>query len=456
MKDKNKKTIFIIQLSEAGLKIVKCLRHNAQAEFLSLSLEKIASEKELSGVLNKQGFKSNEIIVALPSNQATCRFLKIPSQNPEEIEKISGLQAARYLPFPTEELVTAYQVIRAGQDNFSDIILTIAHKNAVSSYLNILADNPKCAKLSIILSSYGICNLYYHLRKETETIMLIDAEGEQAELVIAEDKKMLFSRSVKLNLGQAGWEKALAAEITKTVDTFLKEAQGKRIKKIIILGIKDISSDSLLKIGQEADATTEFLNYPEELKLKLGHSFTSLIGLGLESLPESLNILPQKTKTRNLSLKLKNQQIKLGILIAGIIIAGFLGIAKNMDNKTIYLQRLKKQLSGVEKEARPLEGMEKRFKLIENNAGRTDSALDILYELHRIVPEHISLINFNYEENRLVLLHGSTSDLNSVFALVAALEKSPAFTKYNIKIKYATRKKIQTGEIIDFEIGCTR
>ena len=286
--------------------------------------------------------------------------------------------------------------------------------------------------------------------------MLIDAGGEQAELVIVENKKMLFSRSVKLGLAAQGWESLLAAEIVKTIDAFAKEAQGERIKKIVILGVKDIPQDSLLKIGQGSGAPAEFINYPERLNLKVEDSFASLIGLGLESVPESLNILPKIIKERNLNLFRRKERLRLIALTLGIILVFFFGVAKNMDNKTIYLQRLSNQLSGIQKEARPLEGIEKRFKLIGNNAGRNDSPLDILYELHRVMPEQINLINLSYENARLVLLHGSASDLNSVFSLVSALEKSPVFTRFNIKIRFATRKKTQTGEIIDFEIGCTR
>ncbi len=467
MRDKARKILFIIQLSEGNLKLVKCSRHNnAQAEFLSLSLEPMSSEKELAAALGKQGFKSNEIVAALPRNQATCRFLKIPGKDPAELEKMSALQAGRYLPYPAQDLVTAYQIIRTDKEDFSDIILTIAHKNSILAYLNILSAKPRCAKLSVILSSYGICNLFYHLEpKENATLMLIDLDSEQAELVIVASAKALFSRSVKLNRKLPEWEGVLSAEITKTADAFVKEAQGERIKKIIILGVKSIAQESSLKIEQGAGVAVEFLNYAERLNLKTkesalaidsNYSFASLLGLALKGLPETLNILPKTLKEKNLTLSRQKEQLKLGILIIGIIFVWFLGIAKNLSNKESYLQRMKKQLNEVAQEARPLEGIEKRFQLIENNAGRNDSPLDILYELHRLMPQGANLMNLTYEENRLVALHGTAGELNSVFNLVSALEKSPAFSKFNIKIRFATRKKTQTGELVDFEIGCAR
>lgn len=466
MRDRGKKILFVIQLSENNLKVVKCsLRNNSRVEFLNLSLQPLPSENELAAALDKQGFRSNEILVALPRSQATCRFLRVPGKDPAELEKISALQASRYLPYPAQELVTAYQIIRSDKEDFAEILLTIAHKNSIAGYLNILKSRPKCAKLSVILSPYGICNLFYYLEpEESATLMLIDLDNEQAELIITACAKVLFSRSVKINRELAGWEGLLSAEIAKTTEAFVKEAQGERIKKIVILGIRPLLQESVVKIAQGA-GEVEFLNYAEKLNLKpeeaalafgSHYSFASLLGLALKPLPAALNILPKTLKEKNLNLSRRKEGLRLGVLAVGIIFIWALGIAKNLDNKEDYLQRLKKQLNEIAQDARPLEGIEKRFQLIKNNAGRNDSPLDILYELHRLMPPGTNLANLTYEENRLVVLRGTAADLNSVFAVVAALEKSPAFSKFNIKIRFATRKKAQNAELVDFEIGCSR
>lgn len=461
---KDKRSILIIQLSGKLLKTVNCLRRlNLRAEFKNFDLQEVPSGNNLSSQLIEAGFNSREIIAALPGNQATCRFLKIPGANQEELEKISILQASRYLPYPAEELVTAYQVIRSGQESFSDILLTIAHRNSITEYHDLLKPPLKASKLDIILSFYGICNLFYEIEpKEAGTVMLIDLDNQRAELVIAAKGKIIFGRSTNLNNGIPGWEEALLTEITKTSDAFTRDIQGERIEKIVLLGAKNLTPESLLKFERQAGVPFEFLNYFEKLNIQpvpeaaLNHSFASLIGLGLKSLPESLNILPKTAKETNARKSRRKERLKLGMLVLGSIIVSFLGISISLENKTRYLQNLEKETAKITAEARPLESIEKRFKLIENNAGKKDSPLDILYELHRLIPEQISLISLSYEENRRVVIHGRAADLNAVLNLVAALEKSPAFEKFNIKIRFATRKKIQTGEVVDFEIGCLK
>ena len=53
-------------------------------------------------------------------------------------------------------------------------------------------------------------------------------------------------------------------------------------------------------------------------------------------------------------------------------------------------------------------------------------------------------------------MRGQAQELNSVLAFVAQLEGSAVFKKFNVKIRYATKKKIVSGEIVDFEIACLK
>ena len=55
-----------------------------------------------------------------------------------------------------------------------------------------------------------------------------------------------------------------------------------------------------------------------------------------------------------------------------------------MDNKYQYLKRLKRELNSIEKEARPLEDIDKRFKILEGRAIKKPTTLDIIYELHQV------------------------------------------------------------------------
>ena len=133
-----------------------------------------------------------------------------------------------------------------------------------------------------------------------------------------------------------------------------------------------------------------------------------------------------------------------------------MGALKNLDNKAKYLARLKSELRQISNEAKPLENIEKRFRFLEKGAVKPESSLDILYELHKVIPQDVSLVTIDYEENKVIVLRGVAPELNSVFALVSEFEKSNVFSRFKIKVDYATQRKLVGGEAVDFQISCQR
>lgn len=468
---KNKNVVFVCSITESFIKVIKCISKGLKREIVGLEIESLLPDtddkkltKELSQLFLKLGYSNNPIILSLPRSQVTCRNLKIPSLIPQEIERISNLQASHYLPYSTDELITSFQLIQADKDGYSNIILIIAHKDVVTRYINILKEL-KPAKINIIPSSNGLANLYnYVLPDEPGPVMIVDVDYQLVELVITSREKLLFGRSFRLT-NYADWETLFVNEINKTKDAYLKEISKEAPRKIIFVGPDKIISRCQEIINKQGDIPAEIFSYAAKVKfpkniadkiLSSDNSFASLIGLGLKDAPATLNLLPRDMKEKeNKNLQIK-EYFRLASLIAAIILIWAVAIAKNMDNKGKYLQKMRAQLVKISHEAKPLEEIEKKFKILEDKSQRKSSSLDLLHELYQVMPGQISLTNLNYEEDNKVMLRGQTAELNSVLAFVSGLDRSQVFKKFNIKMRYATQKKTQAGEVVSFEINCTK
>lgn len=473
MRAKKKKTIFICQVTEDSLKVIKCLLgHDSKRQFVGLEVETIPSDTDdkklaerLNQVFKKIEYNRNPVIISLPCGNVTSRYLKIPTQVPKEIEKIIALQAPRYLPYPADELINGYQLIKTDKEGYSDINLIIVHKDIIERYFNIFKEL-KVTEIKISLSSYGLCNLYnYTNPEETGAVMVIDIDTYQVELAIIFQKRLLFSRSFKFIKGQANWKDLFTDEINKTQDAYLKEVSKEPLSKIVIVGNRKVSPEFVENLSRQTNLPVEVFSYTDKIDLSNNvlnsilnsdNSFASLIGLGLKDLAESLNLLPQDIKEGTKSLSQRKERLRLILFIFGITLIWGLGIAKNLDNKAKYLKRLKIELNKIAKEANPLEKMERRLRLLESHSKKKPSSLEILYELHQIIPASISLVNLTYEEANQIILRGQTQELNFVFEFVSQIEKSAVFKNFNVKVSYATKKKTQVGEILDFEIVCSR
>jgi len=464
---KNKNDIFIIQVIEDYLKIIKCrpvLNKREFIDFESIRLSSGLNDKELlqktKSLFEKLNYNDNQIILSLPRYQATCRYIKVPARLPAEIEKIIPFQASKYLPYPPQELITGYQIISTDKEGYSHVNLNIIHKDVISGYLSFL-NSLGIKKFSIILNSYGLCNLYNEIeQKETNANMVIDIDDNYAELIVVAQKKLFFSRSFKFS-AENNLENILAEEIKKTSAAYLKETGQVAVGRVVIFTNKNISAQSL---SANTSLPAELFDYgskffppaPSEKIKTAGISAAGLVGLGLKEITAELNILPQEVKEVRLRYAKKKEFIKSSVTVLLAVLMLTLAVTKDLNNKRHYRDRLKIELGKISQEAKTLEELERRFSTLESQAKYRLKALEVLYELHKVMPKDIFLSSFAYEDDKQISLRGQSPELNYVLELVSTLEKSKVFGNFTSKLRYATKKKTQTGEIIDFEIVCLK
>jgi len=464
---KNKNDIFIIQVVEDYLKIIKCRQALNKREFIDFEFMQLVegiNDKELAQktkpLLEKLNYNNNKVILSLPRHQATCRYIKVPAKFPAEIDKIIPFQASKYLPYPPQELVTGYQIISTDKEGYSHINLNIVHKDIISGYLSFV-NSLDIKNFSIVLNSYGLCNLYSEIEPKTPgPKMIIDLDGNYVELIVASQKKLFFSRSFKAASLQS-LESILPEEIKKTNSAYIKETGQAQVEGVVIFTNKNISAQS---VSSNISLPVELFDYsskvcPKELSEKIkttGTSAAGLIGIGLKEINAELNILPQEVKMLRVQAFKKKEFIKSTVTILLAVLALTLAITKDLDNKKHYRDKLKIELDKISKEAKTLEELEKRFGILESQAKYRLQVLEVLYELHKMTPKDIYLSSFIYEDENQIALRGHTPELNYVLELVSTLEKSKAFGNFTSKLRYATKKKTQTGDIIDFEIICLK
>ncbi|MBN1913620.1 MAG: PilN domain-containing protein [Candidatus Omnitrophica bacterium] len=470
--NKNKKAGFVCSFTENSFKLLK-YGLGAKREILDLvvqPLELSTSGQELKEKLKKalvqSAYKDNPLIISLPRNQATCRYLKVPAQNPHEIDKIANLQAGRFLPYPPEELVTAYDIISSDSQGYCSINLIIVRREVLERYLDFFQGlNPK--NISVVLSSFSLCVLYAHLsRQQSAPVMLVDTDLSNTEIAFTQDKKLLFSRYFKVGKDLPQRENVFAEEANKTLGVYTKEIPGLPPERVVLFGETGMFHPGLTKaLSEQVKLPVEVLPYKSKMELSESLlsriadpevSLVNALGFTLEDAPKFLNLaLPEKKEeAKNFFRRQEYRKIFLYVLGAALALA--LGINLSLMAKGRYLRKQNIKLSKVLTEAQPLEAMEKRLKLLNSRRKVNAAVLDLLSEISRLMPPRASLNNFIYEEGEWVGLYGESQDMNAVLSLVTGLEKSAVMGDYTIKLKHATKRAAESGEIVDFEIDCLR
>ncbi len=473
LSSKNKTAIYACQISEGALKAVKCsLGSLGRKEFSGIEFEqfpvnlddKMLAER-IAQVFKRLGYNNEPVIIALNRNKSTCRYIKIPSTQPAEIERIANLQAPRYIPYQQDELITAYQIITTLRDGYSHVNLSIVHRDIIERFIKII-QSLKATGITVGLSSYGLVNLYAYLYPHDQSVvMLADLDQQQAELAIISARKSLFSRSFRFNRDDPVWQEHFADEIKRTREAYAKEVSKVLPQKILIFGQSGLSSQLAQYLTSTAGLAAEPLAYEEKLKISpqilnkinaTNLSFAALFGLALEELPESLNMLPPGLKDVSKRSLQKKEIFRLGALSAAIILLFVLGLSQSLRNKSLYLKKIKQEINKINKEARPLEEMDKRLKILERRSSKKPSTMDMIRGVFQSLPSGIQLVSLSFDSDGQIVLRGNAADLNSVFNLVPQLEQSAALSRFGVKVRYATKKNTGQGEEVDFEIICQK
>ncbi|MDD5246092.1 MAG: PilN domain-containing protein [Candidatus Omnitrophica bacterium] len=471
MARKNKNTVFIFQIVENYLKLASCSVGHSGMEIHEIELlefpgqaEEKKIQQELKSAFQRMQYRNEPVFVCLPRLLATCRYIKVPSRIPQEIEKIASYQASRYLPYPANELVTGFEVISSDKDGYSHVNLIVVQRNTVVRYLDLLCGY-KPAKININLSSYGLAGLYNYLRpREPSPVTLVDIDAAQAEIAIVSQGKAILSRSIKFNR-QGDLTGYLFEELRRTREAYLKETAGTIGEKVFIFGQKKTAQafGDFLKVQQGFSVETmvfdrkiKFSDKAQELVMNSQFSFSALIGTPLEKLPESLNLIPREAKRNASQAVYFKSRFKITLLLAGLIAVWGVAILKNLDNKTKYLEQLKVQLSRVSKEARPLEKKERMLKAMALRPQDKFNTLDVLNGVYRSIPADVVLTYLVYDESQQLSLRGNAGQLNDVFKFVQQLEGATVLKGFSVKVRYATKRATSSGETVDFEISCAK
>jgi hypothetical protein len=470
MKHNSGQRKFLCEITDNHVKVVKA---SDKARVVGIEIESLAEAKDpearnrrVVALFKKMNYRLEPVILCLPSSRAICRFLKVPTLDTAEIQKIISLQASTYLPYAPEELVTAYEIISSDSEGYSYVNMMILPKEAIASYLEMIA-LLRAKSVDVFLSAYGIVRRFQSLRLGlSQPVFVVCADASRIELMIVRGGKMLVNHLLAItSLDAASIENLFLDEIHKVNKLYGDEFSKEKIEKIFVFAAKQEFKDLFERICPSLGLSVEFLDGAEKLDIDPGvrkvlsaseYSFVPMLGLEIGPLEATASLMPfehkrkarEKTKHRILTTQAVSLIVAMMIFI--------LGVFQTITNRTQQLRGLQKELLTIENEGKVLEALEKRIVLRENRIKSEGLIVDLLHELFQKTPASIIFEQLTYDDGKQLVLAGQAPDLNTILTFVSQLESAPAFRKFQVKIRYATKQTTAAGGKTDFEVFCSR
>ncbi|MCX5716136.1 MAG: pilus assembly protein PilM [Candidatus Omnitrophica bacterium] len=403
--------------------------------------------------------KGTPLTICVPRHLVTVRTLRFPSVDDPELKNMADLQAGKQLPYPQEELVWDYKVIEKRPDGYSDIFLAIAHRNVVDRYIDVLKKTGMDIE-RIALSSEAVSGWSLAVSGLAGTRAVLDVDASYIDVVVIRGEKMEFSRSFPLKQDFA----EMAEEIRKTFVSYQKE-NSREISSVVLTGIEEkaLALRSALA-GVLPPMNTDFIHplkilsedyresLPDYSDTARDISIAPVLGIAYGLPQVTMDFLPAQIKRDNRRRARKKIFIRAALLILAIKLVVAAIIFRGAINEKEMFQTLNLKIKETEPKVAKLKEISQDLAIIKAYLDTEGSAVDVMREVYRIVPQGVSIAVLDFELDKSLALRGGAADLNSVFKFTSDLEKSGHFK--NCQIKYAQKRTVKTRELVDFEITC--
>lgn len=463
-------TFSAIELDNRSIKIAQSQLILAKPKITRIVFDQfndLAKDDTLAQVrqlLEREKLQIDSCVLSIPRHSVTTRYLKLPSNQDEEIDKMVRLQVPKLLPYTTGEIIYSYSKIASDAQGYSYSIVVLAHQGLIRlyySFLQSLGINPSMA----ILSSQACANWLKLARPSTfkdETVILVDIDALDADIMIINSGELVFTRSVSRPAPDSGQD-WLGEEINRSLQTANKEIGSQNISNLILTGsISGINTLGAALSGKFTFPQTTIPSLKEEFASSLAAfgpaareqelSFTCVVAASLSRANFSIDLLPDDIKLKIRSRRIKKERkdaITLSLLIVFLLFALF---ALNIFEKRQLVKALDQRIMVLLPKASMREQVNLHFQNIRGALSQPSFMSEILREIYKAVPENVSLSSLSIARDKFLIMKGEASGLSDIFSLVGRLEKCPYLK--NVRVRYATKRRAKDVELTDFQVEC--
>lgn len=460
------KIITGIDFDYQSVKIIQVKKIKDKFILLKFACERVVSEDDdkiaqlIGEILKKNKIKPINLYTCINRRFTTVRYLELPSIDQEEIKQMVKFQVGKFLPYPIQELIIGIQLI-AKYDNFSQIMVVVVHKDIVNKHIEILK-RINLEPDKILFSSQAIFNSCYNSQYQDSSMAIIDIGSLSTEIDFINKNRLSFSRSSTLNL-DTNWEENLINEIKISIKAYKNEIKNaKDIQKVILSGNIHELKNLDKKLTNELDVNVE-INQPLKRLIitpKLRKMYrlveenpqlATVIGLVLTD-KEVIDLLPEDIKGYKKQKERRKNLILTLILISLLALLLVMFIERKIFDTYQYLTYLNKELTTNLPLVKQVELKKKRLKVIKKEIINKTLSIEIIAEIYKLIPQDIFLNELVFEEDTTTIIRGEAKNMASVFSLITILENSTYFK--NVKVNYATKRKVSEKEVADFQITC--
>ncbi len=162
--------------------------------------EKIKDVEGLKSVLlsvkGNLDLKKSQVVVILHEIQTIYRLLEVPHLDGVELEKAVQYEEEVYIPFPLEDRVVDWKIVRETEDGLS-IALAGARRSAVEKFMTPFREL-EFPLYSAEISGLALANLFSTFNASEDTVVLLDVGARFTTFVVMANSLPVIIREISI------------------------------------------------------------------------------------------------------------------------------------------------------------------------------------------------------------------------------------------------------------------
>jgi len=406
---------------------------------------------------------TKEIILFIPRNKFSVRYLSLPTKNANEISSMVKFKAKKQFLYAQKEVVHSFTIIGTDARGHSKVMLVVSSKDAFEDYI-VPFKKLRVKPVAVTMNSLGVVNWYKLLfPQEKRTICLIDLDWNETNVCILTKGKFIYSREISRGVESIrGGPQAiddLIMQIRRSVSAYTKEDAGPKIEAITVTG----AVEEIEKLSSKLKETSELeinaisplkkVSFDESINdtmIQVSNriSLAKILGALSDSENFNINFLAEQREQKEERL-IFYKEVTTYTIIFVLLISSIVTITWwEFHRKLTYLQQTHQIVQKLQIRIDKLRTRKEIVGKVLSHLKRDGTVLNVLKEVAESLPEGVSLKRFNYKyDKRQLSIDGIAKSSQQVTTFIRNLQSSSLFSTVSQKYVRGIREDEKTFAI---------
>jgi len=400
-----------------------------------------------------------QIILVADSDRAVYRQLDVPPCPDEQMRRVTALQLETELPYPVAESIWVCERQRARGDGAAGCVLVIAApgKGVKATEECLRASGQRCT--GVEFHAAALAQWAVACAPAGETVAAVNVGPRGATLAIARSGELSYARQIICSGSNSDSQtRHLVNELDQSIQGYVFHAGGVSPDRVVLFGEGGRSPDfaAALRTRLHVPVAPAFLPQtvtilpPDVPPESLVEGFPAGVGalIATQCRLRAEQATAPAWRLRKRLLDKRGARVTIALAAASLLLfVGF--IATTFAVRSAKLRAAERVIDETLPRLRNLEKLEEEIKILEKEARRSRSTLDLFLALAEVMPKGMSITTLRLDPDGRLHVTGKTPSYETaVEKAITAMEASPMFTKP--RFLGATKEK----QGINFTITC--